>query len=79
MTRKKDIEIPYPNVICSDCAEKAGKTWPKDHIATFYEATCDMCKKTKTCTEPRDWGGFSAEELRKIVEACALSEREKDT
>jgi hypothetical protein len=53
----------YPAVICEDCAIATGKTWPEGHIATFYEAICGVCFQTKVCTEPRDWGGFSEEEL----------------
>ena len=63
--------LPYPSVICSDCAHKAGKVWPEDgrsgFIATFYPANCDICGIMTAVTEARDYGHF-----RTIAELKAL-------
>jgi len=46
----------YPSWVCSDCARKAGAKWPKDHLATFHNGTCDVCGEKAGVTQPRDWG-----------------------
>jgi hypothetical protein len=61
----------YPIAICDSCAQAAGKTWPKGHIATFYTVTCDVCRKHVTCTEPRDYGHFSKVEELKVLHQIA--------
>jgi len=56
----------YPSVICMKCAESCGKTWPKGHVATFYEAFCDICHNLIICTESRDWLHFTDEEVKVV-------------
>lgn len=52
----KHLQLPenYPEAICSDCGKKYGRKIPD--LATFYPATCGVCKQEKICTEPRDYG-----------------------
>jgi hypothetical protein len=41
--------------ICAECATLSGAEHMPNHVATFHEDTCGVCKKTKTVTEPRDF------------------------
>lgn len=50
----KKRSIKYPSVICYECGCKYGKH--PVNIATWYPATCQVCWKDTTCTEPRDFG-----------------------
>jgi hypothetical protein len=45
----------YPRAICEECAIECGGKIIKNHIATYYEVTCDVCLQKKVCTEPRDY------------------------
>lgn len=52
--------MTYPEWICHDCAI----VWCRGRtpgIATWHEDTCGVCQQTKLVTEPRDYGGMSAE------------------
>ncbi len=46
----------YPNWICQDCALINGGRLIKNHIATFHTGYCDICKRKRVITEPRDYG-----------------------
>jgi len=64
---EKHSWMPYPEVICDDCAKSTGRTMPQGHCATFYDAECSVCGKLKQCTEPRDYGHFSiGQELKSL-------------
>lgn len=52
---KREVRA-YPGWVCRDCALAHGGRILKNHVATFHTDTCDVCKKTKTVTEPRDYG-----------------------
>ena len=41
--------------ICTKCAYENGATWEDGHLATFHDDTCDVCRKVKAVTEPRDF------------------------
>lgn len=41
--------------ICVDCAHEYGARMRPDHLATWHEDTCGVCKRAKTVTEPRDF------------------------
>lgn len=41
--------------ICSTCAKAKGGYWPEGHVGAFHDDTCDVCQKTKSVTEPRDY------------------------
>ena len=49
----KDLII---NWVCNDCAKSKGAKQPSWHIATYHLGICDLCKKEKDVTEPRDYG-----------------------
>ncbi len=40
--------------ICSECALKHGGKMPDDHRDTFHPDICEICKESKSVTEP--WG-----------------------
>ena len=62
--------IVYPDVICSDCAQRAGKCMVVGHIATYYPAICGICGELVTCTKPRDYNHWnSVEELKALYRA----------
>lgn len=42
--------------ICQECAHQYGGKMHPDHLATFHEDKCDVCKQTKTVTQLRDYG-----------------------
>ncbi len=46
--------MPYPRLICSDCADKAGGKRPM--IACFHMNICDVCNEWTMVTQPRDYG-----------------------
>lgn len=61
--------MPYPEVICDSCVRATGKTWPKGHVATFYDAECSICGIISTVTESRDWGHFRiGQELKSLYQ-----------
>jgi hypothetical protein len=63
---KHDLVV-YPDVICADCAQRAGKQMAEGHIATFYPAICDACGELVTCTEIRDYN-----HLKTVAELIAF-------
>lgn len=40
--------------ICDDCARKFGMHLPFNHVASYWEDECDVCKKKKEVTDPMD-------------------------
>lgn len=59
--------VAYPDVVCTDCAMRTGKTWPEGHVATFYPGICGICGIMSIVTQPRDWGHWrTAEELNAL-------------
>lgn len=56
------IEAKQPDWVCTDCGIKYGRwhqgeySGPNVHAATYHVDQCDVCKKTKNCTEARDFG-----------------------
>ena len=68
-------------LICSECANKAGGKWPRDHIASFQSAVCDKCLQSRSVTEPRDYGLNTDLTLRKkpsIYDIYLARQDEKD-
>ena len=51
MKEKEEI-----NQLCEKCAKKQGKKLPIGHCATFWEDTCDVCKKHKMVADWHDYG-----------------------
>jgi hypothetical protein len=49
----------YPDWVCVDCAKKARKTKGEEfkqfEVSTIHYEKCDVCKKIKAVTEPRDF------------------------
>lgn len=51
-----------PDAVCSDCGQQYGNWFqgsysgPSAHVASYYIAICDVCKKECVCTEARDFG-----------------------
>lgn len=52
MVSKDNAEIVW---MCYDCAVKAGAEEQSNVLATMHEDTCDVCGKTTTVTEHRDY------------------------
>lgn len=52
MERKRS----YPEWVCQKCAEDAGGGMHPNHMATWHQAKCDVCKKENPVTQPRDFG-----------------------
>ena len=46
----------YPAAICAPCGEKHGRRSLATYISTWHMATCDICGKLDSVTEPRDFG-----------------------
>jgi hypothetical protein len=46
----------YPQWVCADCGIEWGKHAPATMRATWHEDICGICGRSKTCTEPRDFG-----------------------
>ena len=59
--------VIYPDVICNDCAERAGKRMAEGHVACFYPGICGVCGILKVVTQPRDYGHFSTVENLKAL------------
>jgi len=51
MEKKK----PKIKQICESCAKKMGMVMPYNHIASFWEDVCDVCKELKDVTDPQDF------------------------
>jgi hypothetical protein len=47
---------PYPDWICAPCGQAHGRGMPAGHIATWHEGICDICRRSASVTEPRDYG-----------------------
>lgn len=47
----------YPSWICYDCGNRYG-VWKDGHrrSSTWHTGKCDICGKTCSVTEPRDFG-----------------------
>lgn len=41
--------------ICDKCAKMLLWVWPDGHVATFHVGPCDVCGKTVTVTDARDY------------------------
>ena len=63
---KKKIEEFYPYEVCNECGVEANrltclkkyKKEPKQKAflcSTYHKGKCEICKKTKWVTEPRDF------------------------
>lgn len=55
--------------LCGDCAELRGGRWPKGHRATFYPATCPLCKRCRPLASWDDWNWPKAPEINKLANA----------
>ena len=51
---------PYPDWICAPCGQAHGRGMPAGHIATWHEGICDICRRSASVTEPRDYGHLRA-------------------
>jgi hypothetical protein len=51
---------PYPAWICHPCGQAFGRGMPAGHIATWHEGICDICRRSASVTEPRDYGHLRA-------------------
>jgi hypothetical protein len=49
-------EFPYPHWICAPCGQTHGRGMPAGHIATWHEGICDICRRSASVSEPRDFG-----------------------
>ncbi|MDI6788419.1 MAG: hypothetical protein QME51_08620 [Planctomycetota bacterium] len=47
-------EKRYPKSVCQDCGSKANKG-RQFQVSTWHIGKCDVCKKKKPVTEPRDF------------------------
>lgn len=54
MKQRKNTYNKIMNWICAKCGEKYGTRIPE--LATWHNGTCDYCKKSRSVTEPRDFG-----------------------
>lgn len=48
--------MDYPRLICIECGNKYGRGLNEQHISTWHEGKCEICKESKIVTEPRDFG-----------------------
>ena len=46
--------MEYPSWVCLECGLKASKG-VSHALSTWHEGKCDICKKNKPVTEPRDF------------------------
>lgn len=65
MKKKKE----YPDLVCQECGEKAsnGKQF---QVSCWYKGECDICGKTKSVTEFRDFYygyGKTLKECKKLI------------
>ncbi len=68
MPKKKKPPYKYPDVVCYECARKAGIKRDENYIvACYYRGICDVCKEIKSVTEPRDYGYPDFEAYKKYV------------
>lgn len=49
-----DAKKPYPMWVCNECAIKAGGVTSR--CSTYHSEKCDVCRKVKAVTQPRDFG-----------------------
>ncbi len=64
----------YPEWICDNCGMTHGLWYkgssyvgPPSHYATYHIGNCGVCgMKSLPVTEPRDYGGLSHKEMRKL-------------
>ena len=49
----KRVDKPYPTKICNDCGLMYGV--PRGTCSTWHTETCEVCGKTTSITEPRDF------------------------
>jgi hypothetical protein len=64
----------YPEWICDNCGRTHGIWYkgsayvgPPSHYATYHVGECGVCNaKGVPVTEPRDYGGLSHKEMRKL-------------
>jgi len=63
MKFRKQLVKDQPDWVCDDCGQTysnwfAGPEYsgPSKHCATYHEGSCDVCGKTKSVTEARDFG-----------------------
>ena len=48
----RKVDKPYPCRVCNDCGLMYGSPWT---CSTWHTATCEVCGKTTSVTEPRDF------------------------
>jgi len=63
MKLRPETSKTQPDWVCDDCGREWGRWWdggaysgPAPHFSTHHIDTCDVCKKTKSVTEARDYG-----------------------
>lgn len=63
MKLRPETSKSQPDWVCDDCGQKWGRWWeqgdytgPVPHFATYHIDTCNVCSKTKSVTEARDYG-----------------------
>lgn len=63
MKLRSQTSKDQPNWVCHDCGEKWGRWWeegkyngPSPHFATYHINECEVCSKTTSVTEARDFG-----------------------
>ena len=52
MNKRKEKPIKQ---ICDSCAKKRGMIMEHNHIASYWEDICDVCKEKKMLTDPQDF------------------------
>jgi hypothetical protein len=45
-----------PGAVCTDCGRRYGRRFRADHVSTWSDGTCDVCKRAAPVTEARDFG-----------------------
>lgn len=77
--KKSTTNSERPSYICIDCGQEHCKGLPESliHSPTFHEGVCDMCGKTSSLTQPRDYGHLSQRAIRMYQKYYEKSLREK--
>ena len=50
------VRQPYPDWICAPCGQAHGRGMPAGHSATWHQGICDICRRSASVSEPRDYG-----------------------
>ena len=62
----------YPDWVCMDCGNAAGRGMPPGHIATFHNNVCGVCEQEKSVTQPRDFCNPTLYDFNRVRNAPKL-------